>query len=291
MKARDFDVAYVIDKSAKAVGIAASLQCKQVLGFAQNALNGAILPATAHAEELWGLGLDNQKKFFINSKSEVQLVAEALNLTTADNYSTSRFKYNLPLSEIEEKLKEELVRTWRKSLEQPIIGINTGCSDVIAAKKLSVEYQRNLIKKLQQTGYKNIVLLGGPEDTLRNSQIAEGLDVVNSPTQQGLRNGLVSVAACDLVITGDSLGMHMAISQEKFVIAWFGPTCAQEIELYDNGVKILSKATCSPCWKRSCGMTTMCYDQVDINSFMTAVEVGAKRWQQQNPALISLEQI
>ena len=45
--------------------------------------------------------------------------------------------------------------------------------------------------------------------------------------------------ACDIVVSGDSLGMHMAIGLKKWVVAWFGPTCHQEIDLYDRGAKFL----------------------------------------------------
>lgn len=281
LQARIFDIALVIDKSAKAIGIAHRLECQQIIGFTQQPSTGAILPANAEAEELWSLGLDNHKKFFINKKSEVQLIAEALKLVKSADYKPEEFCYSMPLDVNENMLAASLRNQWQQDKRQPIIGLNTGCSNVIAAKKLTVEYNRNLIKKLISSGHRNIVLLGGPEDTQRNQQIAYGLNVIESPTQLGLRNGMVSVAACDIVVTGDSLGMHMAIAQNKFVIAWFGPTCAQEIELYGKGIKILSSAACSPCWKRSCEMQTMCYDQVEINSFMTAVEVGTKQWQQE----------
>ncbi|MEN0060099.1 MAG: glycosyltransferase family 9 protein, partial [Bdellovibrio sp.] len=117
-----------------------------------------------------------------------------------------------------------------------------------------------------------VVLLGGPEDTARNQDIAEGLPVISSETQSGLRDGLVSVAACDVVITGDSLGMHMAISQQKHVVAWFGPTCAHEIDLYDRGSHILTQSPCSPCWKRTCENAVMCYDQVSLEEMIDAVK-------------------
>src|SRR5690606_31915781 len=127
----------------------------------------------------------------------------------------------------------------------PVIGINTGCSSALPAKKLSIEGHRRLIAELSHD-YRfrdcAMVLLGGREDTARNEAIARGLPVILSPTLAGIRDGLISVGACDLVFTGDSLGMHMAIALRKWVVAWFGPSCHQEIDLYGRGVKILTKA-------------------------------------------------
>ncbi len=119
-----------------------------------------------------------------------------------------------------------------------------------------------------------IVLLGGREDTDRNQTIAtlarsQGLAVLESSTEDGLRSGMVSVAACDVVVTGDSLGLHMALGFQKSVVAWFGPTCSHEIDLY-GGEAVTTKASCAPCWKRACEKSVMCYDQVDFSKIAAA---------------------
>jgi heptosyltransferase-2 len=147
----------------------------------------------------------------------------------------------------------------------------------LKAKKLTVEgHKRLILRLLRDRRFEGcpVVLLGGPEDTERNDQIARGLPVTLSPTMRGLRDGLASVAACDVVFTGDSLGLHMAIALRKWVVAWFGPSCAQEIDLYGRGRIILSTAPCSPCWKRSCQQTLLWYDQVDLNDVVNALAQG-----------------
>lgn len=276
--ALQFDAALVIDKSLKASGVLARTQAREVFGFITDARTGCVLPATAAAEELWQLGLSNQKKFFENQKSEVQLMVEALELPKSGRTPD----YDLPLTSAENSVREKRRQQWQVNPDQPVIGFNTGCSSVLPAKKLPVETQRELIRQLLDLGFENLVLLGGPEDTGRNLQIAEGLPVFQSPTSLGLRDGLASVAACDLVVTGDSLGMHFAISQKKHVVAWFGPSCAQEIELYGRGEKILTSAPCAPCWKRACGQSQMCYDQVNLGEMVRAIRQGHEFWRQQN---------
>jgi heptosyltransferase-2 len=263
--ALEFEVGFVIDKSLKAVGIARRTQIDQIYGFKADAKTGAILPATAAAEELWELGLYNHKKFFVNKKPETQLMIEALELG-----EYQRDDYWLPLSVNEAQEAQNRKAAWRGN-KKLLLGINTGCSPVIPYKKLTVQFQREIIQEvLKQFSDVQIVLLGGPEDTERNRLIALDLNVISTDTEKGLRDGLISVAACDAVITGDSLGMHMAIAQKKTVIAWFGPTCAHEIELYDRGEAVLTKSPCSPCWKRSCDKANMCYDQVSLEELVNA---------------------
>src|SRR5690606_8374499 len=79
LSALEFDVAFCVDKSLVAAGVIARTKVKKVFGFLASA-GGAILPATPEAEELWHIGLSNEKKFHINKKAENQLVAEALGL-------------------------------------------------------------------------------------------------------------------------------------------------------------------------------------------------------------------
>ncbi|MGZ3744705.1 MAG: glycosyltransferase family 9 protein [Pseudobdellovibrionaceae bacterium] len=268
-----FDVTFMIDKSLKAAGVLRQTQTDQVFGFKVEAFSGAILPATSAAQELWSLGLSNQAKFFENKKAETQLLIEALELGPFQ-----RDEYNLPLSPSEEREVRRRHKLWRQG-HSLVLGINTGCSPVIAYKKLSVEFQRQIIQTIKKEWDVSVVLLGGPEDSERNLQIGEGLALIQSSTTSGLREGLLSVAACDLVLTGDSLGMHLAISQKKYVVAWFGPTCAQEIDLYDRGEKILSHASCGPCWKRLCDKPTMCYDQVSSVEILNALKRGLSQCQ------------
>ncbi|WP_413561011.1 glycosyltransferase family 9 protein [Bdellovibrio sp. HCB209] len=269
LQALSFEVALVIDKSLKAVGVLKHTQVDQVFGFTSNPINGAIVPATEAATELWELGLDNHKKFFVNKKPETQLMVEALELGPF-----KRDAYWLPLTEAEQKHVQHRRQEFLNEGKKWVLGFNTGCSPVIPYKKLSVNFHRLMITSLQSRYPEaQIVLLGGPEDTERNANISHGLNnVISTPTESGLRDGLISVAACDIVITGDSLGMHMAISQGKQVIAWFGPTCAHEIDLFDRGVAVITKSPCSPCWKRACEKSIMCYDQVSLQEIAHAVE-------------------
>lgn len=280
LAALEFDLAFVIDKSLVAAGVLAHTKVAEVRGFRADARTGAIVQANLEARALWELGLSDHEKFFVNQKSEQQLVHEALAL---DKYQ--RDEYVVTLSATERDLAARRRQTWSAGAESaterlPIIGINTGCSPTLTAKKLTVEGHRQLITKILADPRLQscpIVLLGGPEDTERNQHIAKDLPVTVSPTTKGLRDGLASVAACDLVFSGDSLGMHMAIGLQKWVVAWFGPTCQQEIDLYGRGVKILTQAPCSPCWKRDCQKPVMCYDQVDFDQTVSALVQG-KTW-------------
>lgn len=265
-----FDVAFVIDKSLKAAGVLNVTRAREIFGFTADPATGSIIPANEAARTLWEIGLSDRLKFHVNRKPETQLVHEALDLGV-----WKRDRYSLHLRETEQSEVVKRRFLWSIGGQTSIIGINTGCASTISAKKLSVEGHVKLlleIERLHRTGKSgpaSIVLLGGKEDTDRNREIASragalGVLVTESATEKGLRDGMISIASCDVVVSGDSLGLHIALAFQKPVVAWFGPTCAHEIDLY-IGIAVTTSAPCSPCWKRSCDKISMCYDQVDFS--------------------------
>ena len=261
----DFDLGYCLDKATKAVGISRQLNIDELKGFSSDS-KASILPINQEARELWELGLNDHKKFFVNQKPETQLMTEALGL------DYQRDDYLLALTADELNLGFLRRSSWSEQGKYPIIGINTGCSNALPYKKMSVEKNIELVKALYRNFSVRVVLLGGPEDSERNQKIAEMTDAIVSPSRNGIRDGLCSVAACDMIITGDSLGMHMAIALKKHTIAWFGSTCAHEIDLYDRGEKILSRVSCGPCWKRSCDKEVMCHEMVSLKAILLATK-------------------
>jgi heptosyltransferase-2 len=68
--------------------------------------------------------------------------------------------------------------------------------------------------------------------------------------------------------------MHMGIGLKKYVVAWFGPTCAHEIDLYGRGEKVLSTLPCSPCWKRGCDVFEPCNQKIDLEAMEKALDRG-----------------
>jgi heptosyltransferase-2 len=66
--------------------------------------------------------------------------------------------------------------------------------------------------------------------------------------------------------------MHLAIALKKFVIAWFGLSCWQEIDLYDRGIKLFNiDLECSPCWKRECPYNLECISSIDLDKIVKIV--------------------
>ena len=156
-----------------------------------------------------------------------------------------------------------------------VIGFNTGCSNLYPYKKLPFEKQFSLLKKMSKAfAQDRILLLGGKEDKENNNTLKKRLQnkVISTPTNLGLRNGILSLAMCDIVVTGDTLGLHIAVALKKSIVAWFGLSCDQEIDLYERGTKVLADVNCRPCWKNSCANEPKCNDMVDIDKICENVK-------------------
>ena len=268
LKRMKFDLLLNVDKSRRSGAFALEVDAKTKLGFGINH-NGVIVPMNAEAEENYILGLDDHLKFRVNKKTVAQLQCEQFRLKYV------RDEYGVALSEDEKTYCGTFKRRAGIEPGEFVVALNTGCSDLYPNKKMTIEQHVQLIGMLQRIPRTKVLLVGGPEDTQRNAEIARqvGDAVISTPTTEGLRRGLCYVNLCDVMVTGDSLGMHMAIGLKKHVIVWFGVSCAPEVELYGRGVKLVPEGLeCSPCWKRECPYNLECISMVHLDAIVGEIE-------------------
>lgn len=266
LEPRSFDVALNVDKSRRSGALVQRVRARERYGFGVDE-HGAIVPLTPEANYQYWTGLDDDLKFFRNRKSEQEMLAETMAV------EFRRDPYVLPLSDEERAFVEARRRAWGLDAAGLVVGLNTGCSELYPYKKLPVAFQAELADRLSERFPDvRVVLLGGPEDAARNPEIARlcRAPVLETPCAEGLRRGLQYMELADVVVTGDSLGMHLAIGLGKRVVAWFGLTCEQEIDFFDRGEAVLARVDCRPCWRRACDRPVKCYESVDMDDLLAA---------------------
>lgn len=263
----EFDLVLNADKSQRSCALHKSIKAKEKYGFTLNE-DGKIAPENSYADYNYLLGVDDYLKFRVNQKTGQEILAETWN----NDYR--RDKYILNLTEEEKNFVNDYRTKILDNPNQTIVGFNTGCSNLYPNKKMTIEQHIYLINELSKFPQYKLVLLGGPEDTDRNQKIKEavGDKVIFTPTNEGLRKGLCYIDVCDVVITGDSFGMHASIGLGKYVIVWFGVSCWTEIDLYDYGKKFYQEdLECSPCWKKVCPYNLECIERIDLNGMIEEV--------------------
>ncbi len=263
-----FDFVLNVDKSLRSCSLLNSAKAETKLGFGLNE-DGKIIPVNKGAYYNYNLGMDDNLKFRINKKTGQEYLAETFEL----EYEKQEYVFNFTDEE------EIFISNYKKQIDftndDLVVGFNTGCSNLYPNKKMTVEQHQYLIEKLLEKKKYKIVLLGGPEDTERNEIIYSKFkgQIVNTPTNLGVRRGACFEDLADLIITGDSFGMHLGIALKKYIIVWFGVSCRNEIELYGRGVKLFDEnLECSPCWKKECPYNLECIENIDLDRIIDEVD-------------------
>jgi heptosyltransferase-2 len=264
-----FDYLLNADKSDYACAFANEVNAEKKFGFLLNE-DGKIIPANPSAMYSYLLSNNDQLKFKENKRSGIDILHEVFEL----EFKKDEYVFNFTDEEniFVENYKKEIKFDSHKTY----VGFNTGCSTLYPNKKMTIEQHVNLISEMLKDHNLRIVLLGGKEDTERNIQIYDSFSekqkerIILTPTTLGLRKGACFMDICDLVITGDSFGMHLAIALKKYVIVWFGLSCASEIELYNRGEKLIPTGLeCSPCWKKVCPFDLECIKMIDLKRILS----------------------
>ena len=80
------------------------------------------------------------------------------------------------------------------------------------------------------------------------------------------------INSCKLLISNDSLGMHLAFALNKKVIAVFGPTESSEVYCYGESQLVLSPTVCPlrPCLSNHCESGLSCMSNMDLKQIEDA---------------------
>jgi len=156
------------------------------------------------------------------------------------------------------------------------IGLNTGAGGRWRWKKWTDEGHVELIRAVI-AAYPDarVLLYGGPEERERNKALAQMAPgrLIDTGTENTLRQFGALVDVCDVMLTGDTMALHLASALRKRVVALFGPTSVAEIELYGRGTKVFAEAMpCLGCYLSDCDVRPSCMQRISPRDVMAALE-------------------
>lgn len=235
----------------------ASRIAQRIAGPEAGGLTGAHLDGdgrptyTPDAAPWFDLGLlsrlgrpEADRRKLANRRSHAQILAEVVGV------QEGRLELHLPEDALR-RARERLAH-----LPRPRIGLNTGAGERWPSKRLDEERTAALARELdRRVGGPGLVLLGGDGEVGRNGRIARAvglptlLDTSACDAGHGgepRRGDLIEFAALvdglDLLITSDSLALHLALARGVRLVAFFAPTSSAEVDLYGLGEKVVSTA-------------------------------------------------
>ncbi|MBI5434266.1 MAG: glycosyltransferase family 9 protein [Planctomycetes bacterium] len=195
-----------------------------------------------------------------NRKSHPAIFAEMLGIRMG--------KPTLKLDERARHFGDGFAARYELAAHGRVIGLNTGAGGRWHSKTLSVEKTAALarILNLELGGAVTFVLLGGPGEVERNLAIVSALKDDVRLVDAGCDNPLLDFAAivskCDLLVSSDSLALHVAIALDVRSVVFFAPTSAAEIELYGLGEKVVSTAPDYCSYKPDADVSTVTPERV-----------------------------
>jgi len=83
------------------------------------------------------------------------------------------------------------------------------------------------------------------------------------------------VGRADLVLTGDSLAMHLAVAKSRPLIALFGPTDETRVGPLASGQVIRANVACERCYLRH-RCHRRCIEKITVQQVLDVIEHGIK---------------
>lgn len=239
---KQYDLVICLDDDYEACNLAAKASSKRIIG---SYLKNNQKTYTKDSSLWFDMGLisrfGKQKADELKAKNKLtyqQIMYKILGL----NYKKQ--EPMLILNQKEKDFANKFAQKNRIKKSDIVIGVNTGAGGRWQDKKLSEKETAKLIDKLnkQIKGVK-LILFGGPEEVERNKKIKKlaKTKIIDASCNNSLMEFASLINLCNILVTSDSLALHIGTALKKKVVCCFYPTSAAEIELYGRGIKIIGK--------------------------------------------------
>jgi len=172
-------------------------------------------------------------------KSNITSYPEMLYRLLDLSWTKQRYRLFITKKEIDyaNKLRDKIPKN------NTIIGIGIGAGDTWPMKIMSDEKIIELIHNIKETYGENVTIVSlTGTNTLelnRNNKLKENIHHILTNDVTNISELVGTIKICDLVISPDSLTMHISAALGKTTICYFTVTSASEIEIY-NGKKVLT---------------------------------------------------
>ncbi|MAT38854.1 MAG: glycosyl transferase family 9 [Ectothiorhodospiraceae bacterium] len=166
--------------------------------------------------------------------------------------------------------------------DTPVIGLNTGCGGRWTSRLWDEKYWIQLIALIREAGY-HPLLLGGPQEDEKNKSLAAetGAQYLG---YFPLQRFFALMDHCDVVVTGVTMAMHIAIGLKKNMILFNNIFNRHEFELYGRGEILEPSKECQCFFLATCKNDEyQCMEHLEPERVFDAV----KRWVPEQAAVSS----
>ena len=229
-----FDVLYNFDIDKEATTLALEIKAKEKFGF----YNEAGYPAVFNpgAEYYLNTIFDDELKK-TNKKTYQQMIFDCAEL------KWKKQKMEIYLSEKNKSYAEEFLKN-NMIKKGKLIGIHIGSSSRWPSKAWAEDKIEEFIEKASVKGYQ-VIIFGGQNETEKMNRLTrrlnkKGIGIFKNNPENTIGEFASLVNLCNIMISGDTLALHISLALGKPTIGLFFCTSPDEIEGYNLLKKIVS---------------------------------------------------
>lgn len=271
LQCEKFDILINLDKDAKSTSMAMLFQSDIKRGYGLHK-DGYPIPLNDASKYHYNICLDNYGGKTKNKKSYQELIYEISEIDYHNEKPTLFVDENKCKS-----FRDKFFKDNNLNDKDKVIILNTGCGPVYPYKKWTYDGYRDLIKLLSKEKNIKIVLTGSTSEINRNSKLYDECwseNLINTTDKYNLEEFCYLINLSNIVVTGDTVGLHIAISLTKNIISFFGTTPHQEVDLFGLGIKLVRKELdCLNCYGQfECPYNGKCMSLIKVNEVYESIK-------------------
>lgn len=264
-----FDAVYSFERTPSAAGLVDRLRASHKAGLAYGGPHNSLYAIGTAARHFFAMNTWNDYRTRRNTKTWTELYFEVAGY----RYEGEPYVLQVPPA------ANSRVRTLlADGTDAPRVCLNIGGS--LPTKIWPVRHWLILGTALRERGYQ-LVITGGPTDRSACEYLHQELscDGAHGSLVRYAQLSIEEFAAlpthCDVVVTGDSFGFHLALAHERPCVLLLGPSNGAEVipKHVTTVTALRSSLPCSPCAHQvTCGGAGGCMDTIQPDDAFTAVE-------------------
>ncbi len=265
LQVEEFDLVLSLDISTEGAALGTAARAPERVGFILSS-RGEVLPVDENSRDWYEMSHHDGLKR-ANSLTVQEMTHRAAGLDPSGQHII------VNLTAGEREFAAAFSR--RAGLEpgRPVVGMAPGAGPRWQAKRWTTDGYCDAARRAVRELGASVLLFGGPGDgDAADSVLAHcGKDIIDTGRHNTVREFMALVDLCDVVVTGDTLPIHVAVGLGKKVVGLFGPTSAREIDLYGRGVKLAGEVECLCCYLGSCSRSPTCMETLQPERVFDAV--------------------
>ena len=269
LQSESFNSVYSFERTPSAAALVDRIHARTKAGLAFGGQHNGLYAMDDPAQQFFLMNTWNDYRTRHNTKSWTELYFEVAGF----RYECEPYVLQIPVA------ADERVRLLLSEEDDvPRICLNVGGS--LSTKLWPRSYWLSFGIALLERG-RQLVITGGPTDVATCEYLSRELSVRDRHggrvcyTQLSIEEFAAVPAYCDLMVTGDSVGFHLALAHKLPCILLLGPTNSAEIvPKHITTVSVLrSDLACSPCAHQvACGGVGGCMDTITPDQALAEVE-------------------